>query len=193
MATPLLTLGSVGTGVGAAVNLVADAIEMIENKKMLNKLEGALETQRSYVENCKEILNLLATKDGSKLLFAAYQLQRMHTPGIDCVGRFLDFCYKRPATPMASTMVWHYREAHRSCSTSRLMAKVLGGSEVFVQIDGALVAGVGAVFLVWDVIDLGTCIYDLVKKKGSEVGNILREKARELESSIQSQCCGNCR
>ena len=44
--------------------------------------------------------------------------------------------------------------------------------------------GVSAAFLVWDVIDLGFTVTDLVTKKGSKAGSILREKADQLEEAL---------
>ena len=49
------------------------------------------------------------------------------------------------------------------------------------KIAGGLIIGVSAAFIVFDAIDLGFTIKDLVENKGSEAARILREKANELE------------
>ncbi len=70
------------------------------------------------------------------------------------------------------------------------------GPEVFVEtgkvvgqnstrLAGRVIVGVSAAFLVWDAIDLGFTVSDLVRKKGSKAGQILREKADELETALE--------
>lgn len=50
---------------------------------------------------------------------------------------------------------------------------------------GQVIVGVSAAFLVWDAIDLGWNITDLVRKKGSNAGKILTAKADELEEALK--------
>lgn len=42
--------------------------------------------------------------------------------------------------------------------------------------------GVGATFVVFDAIDLGFTIREIVQNNGSDAANFLRSKAEELES-----------
>ena len=49
---------------------------------------------------------------------------------------------------------------------------------------GRVIVGVSAAFLVWDAIDLGLTVSDLIRKKGSQAGKILREKADQLEEAL---------
>ncbi len=46
-----------------------------------------------------------------------------------------------------------------------------------------------AVFVVWDAVDLGITIHNLVKDKGSEAGNVLRKEARRKEEELKKYCC----
>jgi hypothetical protein len=195
LATPLLVAGLIGTTAGAVTNITARVIETIHNSNKIKDMEAALRTQRSHVDTGKEILSLLAKKDGAKILMAAYEIQRLGLSGSKCVGRFLDYCRSGLATPGAGHMVRHFGQAMQNCSGAGAgaAAECASAAARGVRKSGAVIAGVGAVFLVWDAIDLGICINDLVKKKGSKVGNTLRDKARELESWIQAICCGNCR
>jgi hypothetical protein len=50
---------------------------------------------------------------------------------------------------------------------------------------GQVIVGVSAAFLVWDAIDLGWTVTDLIRKKGSNAGRILREKADELDLALK--------
>jgi len=48
-----------------------------------------------------------------------------------------------------------------------------------------VIIGISAAFLVWDAIDLGFTISDLVRKQGSQAAKILREKAETLEIALR--------
>ena len=50
---------------------------------------------------------------------------------------------------------------------------------------GKVVIVVNVAFVVWDVIDLGFTISDLVKNKGSKAAKSLRQKADELENAMK--------
>jgi hypothetical protein len=43
--------------------------------------------------------------------------------------------------------------------------------------------------MVWDAVDLGLSIRDLVQEKGSDAGKVLRAKAKELEESMEQLGC----
>ncbi len=58
------------------------------------------------------------------------------------------------------------------------------GAKAGSKLAGGLIIGVSAAFLVWDAIDLGFTIRDLVQDKGSEAASALREKADELEKQF---------
>ena len=60
--------------------------------------------------------------------------------------------------------------------------KVVGQNST--RLAGKVIVGVSAAFLVWDVIDLGFTVADLVQKKGSKAGEVLREKADQLEAAL---------
>ena len=47
-----------------------------------------------------------------------------------------------------------------------------------------MIIGVSAAFLVWDAIDLGVTLTDLIRKKGSQAAKILRDKADQLEEAL---------
>jgi len=60
--------------------------------------------------------------------------------------------------------------------------KVVGQNST--RMAGKVIVGVSAAFLVWDAIDLGVTLSDLIRKKGSAVAKILRDKADELEAAL---------
>jgi len=61
--------------------------------------------------------------------------------------------------------------------------KVIGQNSF--KVAGQVIIGMSAAFLVWDAIDLGFTISDLVRKQGSRAGRVLREKADLLESALR--------
>ena len=61
--------------------------------------------------------------------------------------------------------------------------KVIGSNSF--RVAGQVVIGISAAFLVWDAIDLGFAISDLVKKRGSSASRVLREKADILEEALK--------
>ena len=60
--------------------------------------------------------------------------------------------------------------------------KVIGSNSF--RVAGQVVIGISAAFLVWDAIDLGFAISDLVRKRGSSASRVLREKADLLEEAL---------
>ena len=58
------------------------------------------------------------------------------------------------------------------------------GSETVGKAVGKVIIGVNVAFVVWDAIDLGFTIKDLVENKGSEAAKVMRQKADELESAM---------
>ena len=56
------------------------------------------------------------------------------------------------------------------------------GAKAGVKFMGKVIIGVSVAFLVWDAIDLGYSINDLVEKKGSNAAKVLRAKADQLDN-----------
>ena len=60
--------------------------------------------------------------------------------------------------------------------------KVVGQNST--RLAGKVIVGVSAAFLVWDALDLGFTLTDLIRKKGSQAAKILRDKADLLEAAL---------
>ena len=61
--------------------------------------------------------------------------------------------------------------------------KVIGQNSF--RVAGQVVIGISAAFIVWDAIELGFSISDLVKKQGSQAAKVLREKANILNDALE--------
>merc|ERR1712183_11432 len=68
--------------------------------------------------------------------------------------------------------------------------KVIGQNSF--KVAGQVIIGISAAFLVWDAIDLGFTISDLVRKQGSHAAKVLREKAQTLEFALQETAAEFC-
>jgi len=61
--------------------------------------------------------------------------------------------------------------------------KVIGQNSF--RVAGQVIIGISAAFLVWDAIDLGFSISDLVRRQGSHAAKVLRSKAEHLEKALK--------
>ena len=66
-----------------------------------------------------------------------------------------------------------------------VQAGARAGSEAVGEAVSKVVIVVNVAFVVWDAIDLGFTIRDLVENKGSEAAKVLRQKADKLESAMK--------
>ena len=66
-----------------------------------------------------------------------------------------------------------------------VQAGARAGSEAVGEAVGKVVIVVNVAFVVWDAIDLGFTIRDLVENKGSEAAKVLRQKVDKLESAMK--------
>ena len=60
--------------------------------------------------------------------------------------------------------------------------KVVGQNSV--RFASQIIIGLSAAFIVWDSIELGLGITELVRKHGSKAAKVLREKAELLENAL---------
>ena len=59
------------------------------------------------------------------------------------------------------------------------------GPKAVGEVAGKVIIAVNVAFVVWDAVDLGFTIRDLVENKGSEAAEVLRQKADELENAMK--------
>merc|ERR1711874_900466 len=95
---------------------------------------------------------------------------------------------------VASTAMIAANAASSSSSTSSTLTLLKASKDAvkFNQLDagvlvegGQVIIGISAAFMVWDAIDLGFTISDLVRKQGSRAARVLREKATSLEVALE--------
>ena len=91
----------------------------------------------------------------------------------------------KAAAQSVDDMVRAAGQAGAQASDDVVQAGTRAGSEAVGKALGKVVIVVNVACVVWDVIDLGFTIRDLVENKGSEAAKVLRQKADKLESAMK--------
>ena len=68
--------------------------------------------------------------------------------------------------------------------------KVIGQNSI--RVAGQVIIGVSAAFMVWDAVDLGLTITDLIKRQGSKAARTLRDKAEILDTALTDTVAAYC-
>ena len=76
-------------------------------------------------------------------------------------------------------------QAGTQAADDMVQAGARAGSEAVGEVVGKVIIVVNVAFVVWDAIDLGFTIRDLVENKGSEAAKVLRQKADKLENAMK--------
>ena len=76
-------------------------------------------------------------------------------------------------------------QAGTQAADDMVQAGARAGSEAVGEVVGKAIILVNFAFVVWDAVDLGFTIRDLVENKGSEAAKVLRQKADKLENAMK--------
>ena len=76
-------------------------------------------------------------------------------------------------------------QAGTQAADDMVQAGARAGSEAVGEVVGKVIILVNFAFVVWDAVDLGFTIRDLVENKGSEAAKVLRQKADKLENAMK--------
>lgn len=202
-AMPLLMLG-MGVGfAGAGINVAASYIEAAMNSTSIQKAEKDWIETLKYINDVKTTVQKLQSQGAAMRLFKCQaerhlemeQFSRRFTSsfvigcahGIDKVAQGVAKAAAQAIDDVAQTAA--KIGAQTADDVAQAVAKVAAQATDDVgqaganvgKFAGGVIIGVSAVFLVWDVYDLGFTIRDLLKKKGSDAAKALRAKAAQLE------------
>lgn len=190
-ATPLMLAG-IGFGLsGAGTKIVASFIEAAMNSNEIKKAEAEWKKTFNSIRNMENKLQELVQTSG-KPWPNAYRFldlaRRLASNGVT------SFCALNAELQAAGQVgVQAAANVGGKATTKAVGQEVVKAS--FNSFDdaagavakagpkalGKVVIGVGAVFLVIDVIELGCTMNDLIKKKGADAAKFLRAKAEELD------------
>lgn len=187
-AASLLAAG-IGTSVaGAGVNIGTSFAEASINSKEIEKAEKDLKEAMNNINDVNDTIQSWQNrKEFARVLYIGYL--------VECIGELGD-----PVKRLLQKLVLHLldlppdilREVARGIEEAGVQAGAQVARRAGAQAAGdvaqagargagKLMIGHNAAFPIWDVIDLGFTIRDIVEDKGSEAAKFLRQKADELD------------
>ena len=203
-AAPVLIAGLATSSLGAATNIGASLVEKIVNSKQIRemnaafsrdkeitlKLESQLEEMKQYKrsENLDCLLEHVQTVLGPEHLLVAILrgslANNLNTRDSLAAG----LSSQGENTVMVEGKSQEEQEEQVNYNPLDAGVLVEGGKVIgqnSIRVAGQVVIGISAAFLVWDVIDLGFTITDLVKKQGSKAARTLKQKAEMLDLALR--------
>ena len=203
-AAPVLIAGLATSSLGAATNIGASLVEKIVNSKQIRemnaafsrdkeitlKLESQLEEMKQYKrsENLHCLLEHVQTVLGPEHLLVAILrgslANNLNTRDSLAAG----LSSEGENTVMVEGKSQEEQEEQVNYNPLDAGVLVEGGKVIgqnSIRVAGQVVIGISAAFLVWDVIDLGFTITDLVKKQGSKAARTLKQKAEMLDLALR--------
>merc|ERR1712013_331825 len=195
VATPVLIAGIATSSVGAATNIGTSIVEKLLNSKQVKDLNAAVERDKMLTTKFeRQIEEVKRHQDSPHLSLLYYSIKQFL--GADhllmailkemLLSGLVDGKGEEDEREPASLMKQESKDGvqYNPLDAGALVegGKVIGQNSF--KMAGQVIIGVSAAFLVWDAIDLGFTISDLVRKKGSQSAKVLREKAAMLEGAL---------
>ena len=189
IASPLLFAGVSFGLAGAGTNIVAKIIESSINSNEIKKANQDMKVALDSIAEVRNILKDLSEKGETSRLFSIINLAvKSANPIWKLLAAFLSEAAQgagevgaeaasKVGVRAAGEGLKGAAKASGQVADDVVQAGIKSGS----QLAGKVIIGFSALMLVWDGIDLGFTIYDLLEKKNSEAAKELRKKADELE------------
>jgi len=207
-AAPVLIAGIATSSVGAATNIGTSLIEKILNSKQVKDMNDAFNADKEITTSFETKLQEIKEKyqESPYLSRLYYSIKKsigeehLLIPVLQLVLLYDSSDSSKTQEPTSSTAETKSSLPSRpaifsGCSSTDKMkfnpvdpgmlgeaGKVIGQNSL--RVAGQVVIGVSAAFLVWDAIDLGFSVSDLIKKRGSDSAKVLRDKASHLENAL---------
>jgi len=201
VATPVLIAGIATSSVGAATNIGTSIVEKLLNSKQIKDLNAAFERDKMLTMKFeRQIEEVKRHQDSPHLSLLYYSIKQFL--GADhllmailkevLVEVLVDVKGEEEKKEMASLMNSKDGVQYNPLDAGALVegGKVIGQNSF--KMAGQVIIGVSAAFLVWDAIDLGFTISDLVRKKGSQSAKVLRDKAGMLRVALEETAAEFC-
>ena len=200
-AAPVLIAGIATSSVGAATNIGTSLVEKILNSKQVKDMNEAFSRDKEVTLTFEDQLQQLKGKykDSPHLSRLYYSIKKslgenhLLIPVLQIVLLYDSADSAHSSTP--DPLLPSRPSILTTDSTDKMKVNPLdvgllaeGGKVIgqnSLKVAGQVIIGVSAAFLVWDAIDLGFSISDLIKKRGSESAKVLREKASFLETALE--------
>ena len=206
IAAPLLIAGIATSSVGAATNIGTSVAEKILNSKQIKDMNEAFARDKEITHKFESQLeDIKRYKESAHLSTLYYSIK-------DCIGEKhillpvlqTILLYEKEPVTVIETESEQSESNNLPPTTPSLLkqdskenvkfnpidagvfvesGKVIGQNSF--RVAGQVIIGISAAFLVWDAIDLGFNISDLVRRQGSQAAKVLREKADLLENALK--------
>lgn len=203
VATPVLIAGIATSSVGAATNIGTSIVEKLLNSKQIKDLNAAFERDKMLTTKFeRQIEEVKRHQDSPHLSLLYYSIKQFL--GADhllmailkevLLSALVNVNGEEEILEMASLMKQESKDGvqYNPLDAGALVegGKVIGQNSF--KMAGQVIIGVSAAFLVWDAIDLGFTISDLVRKKGSQSAKVLRDKAVMLRVALEETAAEFC-
>jgi len=203
VATPVLIAGIATSSVGAATNIGTSIVEKLLNSKQIKDLNAAFDRDKMLTTKFeRQIEEVKRHQDSPHLSLLYYSIKQFL--GADhllmailkevLLSGLVDANGEEEKREPASLMKQESKDGvqYNPLDAGALVegGKVIGQNSF--KMAGQVIIGVSAAFLVWDAIDLGFTISDLVRKKGSQSAKVLRDKAVMLRVALEETSAEFC-
>ena len=196
-ATPLILAG-VGFGVvGAGTNMLTSLTEAAINSSKIKKAQKDWQETLDSINEVKvTVKKWLVEKEKTRLLYIWHLAEEENLTFSDAAVKEILQKEVLPSleftTQVESALGWAVAKATTGVVGKGVQASAQAAGGVLQRlvqtgaraVGGRLIAGVGAVYMLWDAKDLGYTIYDIVRNKGSDAARCLRQNADVLESAL---------
>lgn len=200
VATPVLIAGIATSSVGAATNIGTSIVEKLLNSKQIKDLNNAFERDKMLTTKFeRQIEEVKRHKDSPHLSLLYYSIkqflgERHLLMTILKEVLLLGKEEEEERREQPSLLKQESRDGMRynPLDAGALVesGKVIGQNSF--RMAGQVIIGVSAAFLVWDAIDLGFTISDLVRRQGSQSAKVLRDKAEVLRLALDETAAEFC-
>jgi hypothetical protein len=158
------------------------------------RIDNSLDARHPPQRKGEEIKELALKYAKREKDFGPYDLENNNCEHFASWVRNGKMCSQQVTNTKQHAKAWHYaKKAMAGTTTSGVTSAAaeigIAAGKTGVRAAGKAMIITSAVFVVWDAVDLGIAIKDLVKKKGSEAGNVLRKEARRKEDELEKFCC----
>ena len=202
VATPILIAGIATGSVGAATNIGTSIVEKLLHSKQIKDLNVAFERDKMLTTKFeRQIEAVKRHRDSPHLSVLYYSIKEFLGPEhllMTILKEVLLSGLEKGAESRQVQQNSLLREESRDgvrFSPLDAGALVEGGKVIgqnSFRMAGQVIIGVSAAFLVWDAIDLGFTISDLVRRQGSKSAQVLRDKANLLQGALEETAGGYC-
>ena len=182
LATPMLIAGTVFGVTGAYTKLEANYIESCTNLSLLPEADEAVQIAYRAMDKVRGKLRMFKNgKSAAQLVFLFDIAAKILGHNDLAAGLIKDLLSPLLRKILGDSAAGAISQVARKLGdvTTSVVSKV--GTKVGADRAGAFVAGVSAVFLILDTVELSFTVRDIVKNEGSNSARCLRYRADELE------------